>query len=788
MVTPLSGLPQEGSPVSGWRILLLDADLATPLPAQNHYRCVALARALQRHPEVAAVERADLATALDLARRRHCNLFIALGAAPLPRYLVERLRTACGKALLWSWAAQEDATWPLYDQILVAAGDPAGTRPRLPPAASVAIHGFEVAAEAALRYDLYLAGRPNAATLARLDASLAGGPWRVRLPQWWQQETVGEAAKRRPLPMLDRVAPRERARFANLSRATLLLPDCFPGDEQIESAAELANAALEAALAGSPLLVHASLAKRLPGLEPGQYLEFTSDAALLEQLRRLREHPAQRAALASAARDRVLAEHRYEHRAATLVETARALATPVVTAPATPPRILHVTGRPGHPLLQRLLAQGGLRHLIYSCAGYPGSNRVELADGEARPRRFRFDGTLSPLRVSCPDREKLLAELLLEEGIDLVHVHDLQGHVPSLIPLATALGVAVVFSADAYYAICHRRDLLDDRGRYCEPELQGQDQCDACLASGDRILRHRQGFRRTVWNAWLQQCRLLVFPNRMARELHAGIYPAVAQHGDVVTLSELPGQTAAADTPAMPTTPVRPLAVYLPGPFSPQRGAEIALMAMIGLAKEQVEFFVEGPLDARLRWRLAIDTGPLVHIVKPGALARMVRGMDVTLHLPPWPDPDLTVIQTAAALGAVPLVTTASAGAELIRDGDNGVIVQPDHVGDVVLALRGLSRDRARLERLRAAWRQTPTPTLERSAEALAASYSEIIGNLRWPRSASAHLPESVTRAMLKMLFDQKTWSFFDRKTLRRKIVEQIYDHAVARFHSREEA
>ena len=638
MVTTLSCSHQVEYPGTGLRILLLDTNLVTLVPAQKHYRCVALARALQRHPDVERVERADLANAIDLARRWRCNLFIAMGAMPLPRYLVERLRLVCGKALLWSWAACEDDTWPLYDRVLVAAATLAGKNTHLPPAASAAIHGFEVATEAALRYDLYLAGKPDAAVISRLGASLAGAGWRLRLPQWWQQETVGEAAKRQPLPLLDRVAPRERARFASLSRATLVLPNCFPGDGQAESGAELTNAALEAALAGSPLLVHASLVMHLQGLERGQYLEFGSDAELLEQLRRLRDHPAQRAALAGAARDRILAAHRYAHRAAALVVTALTLATPVVAAVVMPPRILHVTGRQGPLLLQRLLAQGGLRHLVYSCAGYPGSASVELADAEAGTRRFHFDGALSPMQVSCPDRERLLADLMVEEGIDLVHIHDLQGHVPSLIPLATALGVPVVFSADEYHAICHRSDLLDYRGRYCTPERQGQDQCDSCLAAGDRIRRNRQGFRRTLWNAWLQQCRLLVFPNRTALELHAGIYPAVAHHPDVLTLSELPGKVCSGVGDVLARKPAGKLAVYLTGPFSRRRGAEIALLAMAGLEKEQVEFFVEVPVDAGLRWRLAIDTGPQVHIVKPDGISALERSMDVALHLSPWPE------------------------------------------------------------------------------------------------------------------------------------------------------
>lgn len=476
------------------RVLVLDLALAGAAPAQRHYRAMALTRALRDLPEVETALLAEPWTAITLARAHRCNRVLALGPGAFPEAVLERLRALCSvtrldAAALQPAAAPEFSAFPVADAFLYDVFHASGERP-LPAAV----------------------GRVRRET-ARRGAASAFLPFRA-----------GPAREG-----LDRVAPRELARFANLSLATVL--DAGPA-----ARADFLAAAMESALAGSPLLVQSDLAPWLEGWTPGQdYLAFHDLDELPGLLESLRADPSRRRRLALAGQGRVAAHHLYRHRAECLLRD-----LPDAIPPAPEARALHVLHVLGDALLHdRASAPGRLLHglletedetvhRLYSSPAH--GHYARLLDARGEPlRRMRFPDFLRPTRLLCDDREQAFSRLLREEGIDVVHIHDLTGHTPTLIPLAAALGVPVIWSARDDRALCHNADLRDDRGAACDPRRVTPQRCDVCLERRHGFARGRQAYRRTLWNAWLRQCAGLFFFRREALELHADLLPAAAR-------------------------------------------------------------------------------------------------------------------------------------------------------------------------------------------------------------------------------------------------------------------
>jgi hypothetical protein len=522
------------------RALVLDLSLSDSRPSYHHYCSIALTEALRVQHEVESACCAEPWMALALAREQRCNLLIALGDGAFPDLLLARLCHVCGTALLWLPLPPDAAPscLPHFDRVFV--GEACAYAPRaeiLEPAASEKFSLFPVTSSH--YYDVFHAcGRHPLP-----DAS--GRIWRMRA-------TRGAASEQVKLPdedafdRLGRVAPRELARFANRSLASVF-------DAPAAGRSPCLLTLIESALAGSAILVEQSLLDWLPDWLPERdLLAFDSHAMLVRQLADLRQHPQKRAALAQAAQAKVQGRHLYLHRASRLLAGWQDRQA----APSHRPlRVLHlVSGKPKRGregcfdrLDGNLLAAepAGFAHLIYTSRG-----RVShLLDHDGSvSRRFAFPDFLSPGRLTCKDREAALAKVLIDAEIDVVHVHDLAKHVPSLPIMARALGVPVVWSAHDYRPLCHNADLIDYRGLHCTPTERSADQCDTCLERGHGFERRRQGFRRTVWNSWLGQYDALVFPNALAWQLHADLLPEVARHRRVIRLDAVAGSATPGTT------------------------------------------------------------------------------------------------------------------------------------------------------------------------------------------------------------------------------------------------
>ncbi len=510
-----------------YRVLLLDTKSSNP----NHYICLAIQRALQASVQVECVVKAGLDNAIDQAIRQRCNLFFAFDGEELNPVICARIAAACGRSVLW---VTEDPyelevnvrSARLFD--LVFTNDSAsiqayGERGRhLPLAGAKPFHLLPVLQDSTkLRYDLFFAGTawPNRVALLKDFLSADWGERAIRtkiaLPT---NEHLPPLDLSLPASQLNwRTSPVDFARFANMSVATLVLPRVFSASGDRDFAETPPPRLFEAALSGTVQLVQAKLAEAESYFTPGkEFLYFDDAAQLVEQVDALRTDLSWRNEIAERAQRKALEQHCYEHRVAYILDELarqdfpvtlpdiRPDAVPASTSPRRPSLLLvaHNVVRNGHfggvevylELTRKAL--GDKYDVYFYVPDRQGDARATVlldANGEVL-RKFSFSEAYSPWLLSCAEREAAFTSLLSEYNISVVHFHHLLGHVPSLIEMARALGVATVLTFHDYFAICHNFTLLSFKGRYCHPdEFRWH---SAMYVSGTHITYFRAGRQR----------------------------------------------------------------------------------------------------------------------------------------------------------------------------------------------------------------------------------------------------------------------------------------------------
>jgi hypothetical protein len=121
------------------------------------------------------------------------------------------------------------------------------------------------------------------------------------------------------------------------------------------------------------------------------------------------------------------------------------------------------------------------------------------------------------------------------------------------------------------------------------------------------------------------------------------------------------------------------------------------------------------------------------------ARARALGGADTTLLLDPV-DGALGLPLEGFAAGATTVVAAAGGATDLVRDGANGFVVEPDDPGGAARKLDGLAADRELLRRLRAAAVETGRawPSREQATADLRAALDDLLAGpppeaARWP-------------------------------------------------------
>jgi glycosyltransferase involved in cell wall biosynthesis len=177
-----------------------------------------------------------------------------------------------------------------------------------------------------------------------------------------------------------------------------------------------------------------------------------------------------------------------------------------------------------------------------------------------------------------------------------------------------------------------------------------------------------------------------------------------------------------------------PLRIAFLGRLHPTKGLDILLRAIASLPEAALELHVfgvvEGPEEgAYVRSVRASAAGdPRIRVCAPvpsDQVPALLRGYDVVAVPSRWMETGPLVVLEAFAAG-VPVVGSRLGGiVELVDDGVDGLLVEPESVAAWAVALRRLVEDRGVLQRLRAGVR--PPRRMDAVADDMQTIYGELV-------------------------------------------------------------
>lgn len=289
---------------------------------------------------------------------------------------------------------------------------------------------------------------------------------------------------------------------------------------------------------------------------------------------------------------------------------------------------------------------------------------------------------------------------------DAVHFHNLHNLGAALIDQTAARGVPSWFTTHNYWLICPRAYLMTGDGTICAGPGDGR-RCATCTGGADPsayarrlaeirarvsrgvtgVLAVSEAVRRTLLGAG--------YPAEMVDVVRQGM-PVDAELWERLGRDRAPGRTAGAGGP---------LTVAFLGSAYPHKGPQLLVEAAQRVtAPLRVLIHGEVP-DVFAPTLRALDARGLCSIEGAFAsedLERVLAGVDVAVLPSMWWD--CAPLAAAECLAArVPLVVPRLGGlAEAVRDGVDGLVVEPLSVDALAGALDRLASETGLLERLQA--------------------------------------------------------------------------------------
>jgi glycosyltransferase involved in cell wall biosynthesis len=124
--------------------------------------------------------------------------------------------------------------------------------------------------------------------------------------------------------------------------------------------------------------------------------------------------------------------------------------------------------------------------------------------------------------------------------------------------------------------------------------------------------------------------------------------------------------------------------------FAPQKGIAYILEALRIFRERhgivQFTFAGQGPMEAEIRQFVDSHALPHVHIERVRSASEILSGMDVFVH--PGLDDAMPVSLVEALMCGVPCIATRVGGVpDLIRDGMEGLLIEPASAGQILQAM-----------------------------------------------------------------------------------------------------
>lgn len=282
-----------------------------------------------------------------------------------------------------------------------------------------------------------------------------------------------------------------------------------------------------------------------------------------------------------------------------------------------------------------------------------------------------------------PWMQRAVRRVVMSERPDVACVHNICGWSAAIWGTLHRLHVPAVQVLHDYYGICPKSTMYR-RGENCSK------QCRDCA-----LLRlpHRRLSRRVSAVVGVSQFVL-------KQHLSLGYFDTVKLRRvihNVLPLSKVP-------PPHMPLKPEH-LGVRFGfiGRLSPVKGVDRLIRAFSRLGATYAELWVAGDGGSGYARELqSLAEGARVRFLGRVAATDFYKEVDVVLVPSAWNDPLPTVVIEAFASGRPVIATRRGGIPELIEDGENGLLVNPDDPDELYNAMRRLQVDDGLRQRLAA--------------------------------------------------------------------------------------
>ena len=379
-----------------------------------------------------------------------------------------------------------------------------------------------------------------------------------------------------------------------------------------------------------------------------------------------------------------------------------------------------------------------------------GPHIVRIVNNYTRTTAFR-------LHYDNPFFDAAFRRLLDRCGADIVHFQQVAHLSASLIPSVSSLGYPTLLSLHDFFFACHLVQLIDRADRLCPGPQQGE-RCVACLhdLASAEAARHRFTFMTQV----LRVPQRVIAPSAFLARRMTDEFPFLHDRLQVIApgLPLPPGagrnRPAQSEAAGAARSPGQPLRIVYVGVLLPHKGAHVLIDALNGMSADRVHTsFYGAEVAARRAYaeQLREDAAGLsVHwggVYERSALQTILAEHDVLVMPVIWEETFSLVIREALQAGLPVIAARRGALPEIIEDGRNGLLFEPENAADLRRCLRRLLDEPGLLARLRPdrfAWRDADAyaQDIERTyQEVLVQSGSSIPQGTKKPKASATSGP-----------------------------------------------
>lgn len=306
-----------------------------------------------------------------------------------------------------------------------------------------------------------------------------------------------------------------------------------------------------------------------------------------------------------------------------------------------------------------------------------------------------------------PLMQGFLEQVLTTEKPDVVSIHNLPGWSSAAWGTVRRAGIPSVQVLHDQYALCPKSAMFKN-GCNC------QRQCLSC-----RLLRLPHRALSNGTSAVVGVSRFI-----LDRHLDYGCFRQVA-HRRVIHNARQPGLLGL----DMPVVPHAGLRIGFIGRLDPTKGVETLLAAFRDYERSDAELWIAGSGKPDYQVALQAQARDLrVHFLGRVAPHEFYPHVDFVVVPSLWNDTFPGVVFESLAFGK-PVIGSRRGGIpEMIRDGENGLLFEPDRPEELIRALRRLGDEEGLRERMGRIARESSRPFL--AIEAWVAQYIELYAEL----------------------------------------------------------